>query len=106
MVWLGKDSCRSTARIKNKNLPTDQRSYISHLSLRNESILRIPDDRPMVFKILSRPLWPLLDEKFFKENLPKTGFEPATFKLQHDILWAPAKLFVYKTKKIRNKKLH
>ena len=38
--------------------------------------------------------------------LPKTGFKPATFKLQHDILWALAKLFVYKTKKIRNLKLH
>ena len=47
----------------------------------------------------------LLDEKKLK-NLPKTGFEPATFKLQHDILWALAKLFVYKTKKIRNLKLH
>ena len=32
--------------------------------------------------------------------LPKTGFKPATFKLQHDILWALAKLFVYKTEKI------
>ena len=40
------------------------------------------------------------------KNLPKTGFEPATFKLQHDILWALAKLFVYKTKKICNLKLH
>ena len=47
----------------------------------------------------------LLDEKKLK-NLPKTGFEPATFKLQHDILWALAKLFVYKTKKIRLQKLH
>ena len=27
MVWLGKDSCRSTAQNKNKNSPTDQRSY-------------------------------------------------------------------------------
>ena len=50
-------------------------------------------------------LGPLLDVKKIK-NLPKTGFEPATFKLQHDILWALAKLFVYKTKKIRNLKLH
>ena len=41
MVWLGKDSCRSTTQNKNKNSPTDQRSYISHLSLINESSLRI-----------------------------------------------------------------
>ena len=34
MVWLGKDSCRSTTQNKNKNSPTDQRSYISHLSLK------------------------------------------------------------------------
>ena len=47
----------------------------------------------------------LLDEKKLK-NLPKTGFKPTTFKLQHDILWALAKLFDYKTKKIRNLKLH
>ena len=38
--------------------------------------------------------------------LPKTRFKPTTFKLQHAILWALAKLFVYKTKKIRNLKLH
>ena len=34
MVWLGKDSCRSTTQNKNKNSPTDQRLYISHLSLK------------------------------------------------------------------------
>ena len=34
MAWLGKDSCRSTAQNKNKNSTTDQRSYISHLSLK------------------------------------------------------------------------
>ena len=33
MVWLGKDSCRSTAQNKNNNSPTDQRSYISHLKI-------------------------------------------------------------------------
>ena len=31
--------------------------------------------------------------------LPKTGFKPATFKLQHDILWALGKLFVLQNEK-------
>ena len=65
---------------------------------------KIADLIPSVFRVPPRgPILPPLDKK----NLPKTGFEPATFKLQHDILlWALAKLFVYKTKKNRNLKLH
>ena len=39
------------------------------------ALKKIPDDRPMVFKILSRA--PSGCKKKFK-NLPKTGFEPTT----------------------------
>ena len=36
----------------------------------------------------------------------KILIENVCFKLVHDIVWAPSQLFVYKTKKIRHKKLY
>ena len=158
MVWLGKDSCRSTAQNKNKNSPTDQRSYISHLSLKILTINATFDFKFFSFckqtavlfhfrtpafvylflgtffanpRFMSSPnlfhfrtpsslgcwrpinenhpplivVFTLLDEKKIKK-FAQNRIRTRNLKLQHDILWALAKLFVYKTKKIRNLKLH
>ena len=59
MVWLGKDSCRSTAQNKNKNSPTDQRSYISHLSSEMNQVWELSP----VYKILT--INATLDCEFF-----------------------------------------